>query len=107
MEYNDNDEPEKFTIQSSNPMAYNDEPERFTIQSSNPMVLISGVHSAPPHSSRGTQVVDESIKPEGSIMLESQGAEDYVEAGEPSELEEELQEQVEARIMSSNPSESD
>ena len=40
-------------------------------------------------------------------MLESQGAEDYVEAGEPSELEEELQEQVEARIMSSNPSESD
>ena len=88
-------------------MAYNDDPERFTIQSSNPMVLISGVHSGPPHSSRDTQVVDESTKPEGSIMLESQGAEDYVEVGEPSELEEELQEQVEARIMSSNPSESD
>ena len=35
MEYND--EPEKFTIQSSNPMEYNDEPERFTIQSHNPL----------------------------------------------------------------------
>ena len=34
MEY---DEPEKFTIQSSNPMEYNDEPERFTIQSHNPL----------------------------------------------------------------------
>ena len=71
----------------------NDEPERFTIQSHNPKLL------------GDTQVLDEGVKPEGNIMQDSPGAEDYVEEGEPSEIEE-VQEQVEARIMCSNPSES-
>ena len=37
LEYNDNNEPENFTMQSCNPLEYNDEPEKFTIQSHNPL----------------------------------------------------------------------
>jgi len=83
-------------------------------------LLFSGVHSGHLHSSEDTQVPDEGAKPEGSIMLEGQGAEDYIEVGEPSEFYlQEVREQVEAqrtaeetqtkrdtRSTCSNPSES-
>jgi len=62
------------------------------------LLFFAGVHSGPLHSSEDTQVPDEGAKPEGSIMLEGQGAEDYVEVGEPSEFYlQEVQEQVEAQ----------
>jgi len=62
------------------------------------LLLFSGVHSGPLHSSEDAQVLDESAKSEGSIMLEGQGAEDYVEVGEPSEFYlQEVREQVEAQ----------
>jgi len=37
LQYNVNDEPEIFTIQSCNPLECNDEPEKFTIQLHNPL----------------------------------------------------------------------
>ena len=64
------------------------------------LLLFSGVHSGPLHSSEDAQVPDESAKSEGSIMLEGQGVEDYVEVGEPSEFYlQEVREQVEAQRM--------
>ena len=51
------------------------------------LLLFSGVHSGPLHSSEDAQVPD-------------QGAEDYVEIGEPSEFYlQEVREQVEAQRM--------
>jgi len=62
------------------------------------LLFFAGVHSGPLQSSEDTQVLNEGAKPEGSIMLESQGVEDYIEVGEPSEFYlQEVREQVEAQ----------
>jgi len=50
------------------------------------LLFFARVHSGPLQSSEDTQVLNEGAKPEGSIMLEGQEAEDYVEVGEPSEF---------------------